>query len=131
MWGLGQLATGAASDRLGRKWLIVGGMWLQAAALSLVAIVDSFTWWAHPAWRARSVGVYRLWRDAGFAIGALVGGITADLYGLRPAVAVVAALTAASGAVVALRMYETHQARPDDHATPRAQHAGNGSEDHR
>ena len=156
VWGLGQLVTGAVSDRVGRKWLIVGGMWLQAAALALVATVDSFTWWAiaavglgagtamvyptllaaigdvaHPAWRARSVGVYRLWRDAGFAVGALVGGITADLYGLRPAVALIAALTAASGAVVALRMYETHQAQPDNQAAPRAQHAGNGSAEHR
>ena len=134
VWGLGQLVTGAASDRLGRKHLIVGGMLLQAAALALVAAADTFAWWAaatvalgvgtamvyptllaaigdvaHPAWRARSVGVYRFWRDAGFAVGALVGGVTADLWGLRPAVALVAALTAASGLLVAVRMPETHQ----------------------
>ena len=133
VWGLGQLITGAASDRVGRKPLIVGGMWLQAAALVLVAIADNFTTWAlsaaalgagtamvyptllaaigdvaHPTWRARSVGVYRMWRDAGFAVGALVGGVAADLYGLRAAVLVVAGLTAVSGTVVAVRTYETH-----------------------
>lgn len=132
VWGLGQLVTGAASDRLGRKWLIAAGMWLQAAALALFAAVSSFWPWAaaavllgagtalvyptllaavgdvaHPAWRARAVGVYRLWRDAGFAVGALLAGVLADAYGLRAAVAVVAALTAASGVVVAVRMYET------------------------
>ncbi len=134
VWGLGQLVTGFASDRLGRKKLIVTGMLLQAGALALVAVVDSFALWgiaavilgagtamvyptllaaigdvAHPAWRARSVGVYRLWRDGGFAVGALLGGVIADLYGLRTAVAVGAALTAASGLIVAARMYETHQ----------------------
>jgi MFS family permease len=65
---------------------------------------------AHPTWRASAVGVYRLWRDAGFAVGALLAGILADLAGLRAAVWVVAALTAASGLVVAVRMYETHPA---------------------
>ena len=137
VWGLGQLVTGAASDRLGRKRLVVAGMLLQAAALALVAVVDSFALWAvaavilgagtalvyptllasigdvaHPAWRARAVGVYRFWRDAGFAVGALLGGVIADLYGLRTAVAVVAAITAASGLLVAVRMYETHQPAP-------------------
>jgi len=63
---------------------------------------------AHPAWRARAVGVYRLWRDGGFAAGALLAGIVADALGVRVAVWVVAALTAASGLVVATRMYETH-----------------------
>ena len=62
---------------------------------------------AHPAWRARAVGVYRLWRDLGFAVGALLAGILADAYGLRAAVWVVAGLTAASGLVVAHRLYET------------------------
>jgi MFS family permease len=63
---------------------------------------------AHPAWRARSVGVYRLWRDAGFAVGALLSGVVADLLSIRAAVWAVAALTAASGLLVAVRMYETH-----------------------
>ena len=132
VWGLGQLATGALSDRWGRKWLIAGGMGLQGLALALVATSTGFTGWAvaavllgagtamvyptllaaigdvaHPAWRARSVGVYRLWRDLGFAVGALLAGLLADAFGLRAAVWVVAALTLASGLVVALRMYET------------------------
>ena len=134
VWGLGQLATGALSDRWGRKPFIVGGMLLQAAALALVAVGDSFAVWAvaavllgagtamvyptllasigdvaHPAWRASSVGIYRLWRDGGFVVGALLAGGLADLYGIRTAVWVVAALTAMSGALAAVRMYETHR----------------------
>jgi MFS family permease len=138
VWGVGQLATGALSDRIGRKWLIAAGMWVQAAALGVVALGTTFGTWAfaavllgagtamvyptllavigdvaHPAWRARSVGVYRLWRDGGFAVGALLSGIIADAYGMAAAVWVVAALTAASGAVVAVRMYETHHRSAD------------------
>ena len=132
VWGLGQLVTGALSDRTGRKPLIVTGMLVQAAALGLVAATDSFAWWAgaavllgagtalvyptllaavgdvaHPAWRARAVGVYRLWRDGGFAVGALLAGLVADAWGIDAAVWTVAALTAASGLLVAVRMYET------------------------
>ncbi|NUT71305.1 MFS transporter [Pseudarthrobacter sp. C4D7] len=128
-WGAAQLVTGAASDRWGRKWLITAGMLVQAVALGITATAHSFGPWlaaavvlgigtalvyptllaaigdvAHPAWRARSVGVYRLWRDAGFAVGALLSGVLADLYGIPAAIAAVAVLTAASGAVVALRM---------------------------
>ena len=62
---------------------------------------------AHPGWRASAVGVYRLWRDLGFALGALLSGVVADLFGIAAAIWVVAALTALSGGVVALRMYET------------------------
>lgn len=133
VWGLGQLVTGALSDRWGRKWLIVAGMLLQAAALALMAGATTFGWWltaasalgagtamvyptllaaigdvAHPSWRARAVGVYRLWRDGGFAVGAVLAGVIADAWDIRTAVWTVAALTAASGVVVALRMYETH-----------------------
>jgi MFS family permease len=133
VWGFGQLLTGWWSDRLGRKHLITAGMLLQAAAIALVALATTFPVWAtaqillgvgtalvyptllavigdvaHPAWRARAVGVYRLWRDGGFAVGALLAGILADAYGLTTAVLTVAALTAASGLLVAIRMYETH-----------------------
>jgi MFS family permease len=133
VWGVGQLLTGALSDRIGRKWLIAAGMWMQAAALGIVAIGTTFSSWAlaaallgagtamvyptllavigdvaHPAWRARSVGVYRLWRDGGFAVGALLAGVLADAYGMLTAIWVVAALTGVSGVVVAVRMYETH-----------------------
>ena len=137
VWGAGQLVTGALSDRIGRKWLIAAGMWVQAAALAVIALGTTFTVWAiaavllgagtamvyptllaaigdvaHPAWRARSVGVYRLWRDGGFAVGALLAGVIADAFGILAAIWVVAALTAASGLVVAVRMYETRPARP-------------------
>ena len=134
VWGLGQLLTGPLSDRLGRKGLITAGMLLQALALAGTAVAGGFLPWAacaillgvgtamvyptllaaisdvaHPSWRATAVGVYRLWRDTGFAVGALLAGLVADLAGLRAAVWVVAALTAASGLVVAGRMYETHR----------------------
>jgi MFS family permease len=133
VWGLGQLVTGALSDRLGRKGLIVGGMLLQAAAIALIAASRGFAPWAgaavllgagtamvyptllavigdvaHPAWRASAVGVYRLWRDAGFAVGALLAGLIADSLGMPAAIWTVAALTGASGLVVLMRMYETH-----------------------
>lgn len=132
VWGFGQLVTGAWSDRVGRKPLIVAGMFLQAFAIATIAMVDSFAAWAgaavllgagtalvyptllaavgdvaHPSWRAASVGIYRLWRDAGFAIGALLTGLIADAAGAPAAIWTVAGLTAVSGAVVALRMHET------------------------
>ncbi|WP_074589573.1 MFS transporter [Arthrobacter cupressi] len=135
MWGVGQLFTGAASDRWGRKWLIVAGMFTQAVGLGITAASHGFGPWlaaavllglgtamvypallaaigdvSHPAWRARSVGVYRLWRDGGFAVGALLSGLLADVYGIPAAIAAVAAVTAASGLLVALRM------RGNDHA---------------
>jgi MFS family permease len=137
VWGAGQLVTGALSDRVGRKPLIVGGMLVQAVALAMVAAGNGFGMWltaavllgagtamvyptllaaigdvAHPEWRARSVGIYRLWRDGGFAVGALLSGIIADAFGIPAAVAVVGLLTAASGALVAVRM------RGTDHRTP-------------
>ncbi len=133
VWGLGQLVTGGLSDRIGRKWLIAGGMGTQAFAIAVIGAGTGFWIWAigamvlgagtamvyptllaaigdvaHPSWRARSVGVYRLWRDGGFAIGALLAGIVADLLGLTAAIYTVAILTAVSGLVVAFRMYETH-----------------------
>jgi MFS family permease len=134
VWGLGQTVTGALSDRWGRKWLIVGGMLTQALGIGMVGGGNGFAVWAvaaifmglgtamvyptllaaigdvaHPTWRARAVGVYRLWRDGGYAIGALIAGITADLLGVRPAIWLVAGITAASGFLVAFRMYETHR----------------------
>ena len=134
VWGIGQTVTGALSDRWGRKSFITAGMLTQAAGIGLVATGTGFMTWviaavlmgagtamvyptllavigdvAHPTWRARAVGVYRLWRDCGYAVGALVAGITADLFGLRVAIWFVAALTAASGLIVAVRMYETRR----------------------
>jgi MFS family permease len=137
VWSVGQLATGALSDRWGRKWLIAVGMVVQAVGIALVAAATSFGIWAtaavlmgagtamvyptllavigdvaHPAWRGRAVGVYRLWRDLGYAVGAIVAGVTADLLGIRPAIWLIAAITAASGLLVAVRMYETHEPTP-------------------
>ncbi len=131
-WGLAQLVTGALSDRTGRKPLIVWGMWVQAAGIGMVTLAQAFAGFvagavllglgtamvyptllaaigdvAHPSWRASAVGVYRLWRDLGYAIGALLAGLTADAFGLHVAMWVIAALTFASGVVSATRMAET------------------------
>ena len=78
---------------------------VEAAVRALLAAVGDV---AHPSWRASSVGVYRTWRDVGFAVGALVAGTIADATSIENAIWVVAALTATSGMVVAFRMYETH-----------------------
>jgi MFS family permease len=135
VWGVGQLFTGALSDRVGRKWLIVGGMWLQAAAIVLIVLSRALGGFAagavllgagtamvyptllaaigdvaHPTWRASAVGVYRFWRDLGYAVGALLAGITADVLGMRAAIWLVAVVTCGSGVVVAVRMRETHPA---------------------
>ena len=131
-WGMMQLFTGAWSDRIGRKRLIVGGMWVQAIGIAITAATTSFTPFAlgslllglgtamvyptllatigdvaHPGWRASAVGVYRLWRDLGYAIGALLAGMVADAFGLAAAMWLVAFITFGSGTIVALRMRET------------------------
>jgi MFS family permease len=130
-WGILQIATGPLSDRWGRKGLIVAGMWIQSAGLFLTAATREFEWWlvgslllglgtamvypsliaavsdaSHPAWRARSLSVYRFWRDLGYAIGALSAGIIADIFGMAWAIGTIATLTFLSGAIVALVMRE-------------------------
>ncbi|GAB3353728.1 MFS transporter [Lysobacter tyrosinilyticus] len=131
-WGITQLFTGAWSDRVGRKWLIAAGMWVQAVGIACIASMATFTGFvvgavllgigtamvyptllaaigdvAHPQWRASAVGVYRLWRDLGYALGALIAGLVADLLGVDVSIWLIAALTFASGLVVAMRMRET------------------------
>jgi len=131
-WGVFQLATGALSDRFGRKWLIASGMWAQAAAIAFVATSRTFSGFAvglfvlglgtamvyptllaavgdvaAPTWRASAVGVYRLWRDLGYAVGALFAGVCADMFGLEGAIWTVAAITFLSGLIAAVRMSET------------------------
>ncbi len=131
VWGLFQVLTGPLSDRWGRKGLIVIGMWVQAVALMMTALTRDFGWWlvaslllglgtamvypsliaavsdaSHPSWRARSLSVYRFWRDLGYAIGALSAGLIADTFGLPWAIGSIAALTFLSGAITALVMRE-------------------------
>ncbi|MFC3325023.1 MFS transporter [Mesorhizobium cantuariense] len=131
-WGILQIVTGPLSDRGGRKGLIVVGMWIQAGGLFLTAATSRFEWWlvgslllglgtamvypsliaavsdaSHPTWRARSLSVYRFWRDLGYAIGALSAGLIADRFGLSWAITSIAALTFLSGAIVAIVMQET------------------------
>jgi MFS family permease len=133
VWGFSQLGTGALSDRVGRKTLIASGMLLQGASIIALVLTEGFVSWAacafllgvgtamvyptllaaigdvaHPSWRASSVGVYRLWRDAGYALGALVAGVLADRFGMAWAISGIGALTLLSGTIVALVMYETH-----------------------
>ncbi len=134
VWGVLQTVTGPLSDRWGRKGLIMAGMWVQASGLFLIAATRSFGWWflasvllglgtamvyptliaavsdaSHPSWRARSLSVYRFWRDLGYAVGALSAGIMADLFGPAMAIAAVGALSIVSGATVAVVMNERRQ----------------------
>ncbi len=136
VWGVSQLLTGALSDQLGHKGLIVTGMWVQAAGIFLILLSEGFRPWAlgavllglgtamvyptllaaigdiaHPEWRASAVGVYRLWRDSGYAVGALLAGAIADLLGLQWAIGAVGVLPLASGVVVATEMTETLSSR--------------------
>jgi MFS family permease len=123
VWGAGQIWTGHWSDRVGRKPLIVTGMLLQSAALTALALFDGALGAAlasavalgagtalvyptliaaisdvvAPVARAPTVGVYRFWRDMGYVAGGLIAGVAADALGFGGAIAVVAALTAASG----------------------------------
>ncbi|MCZ7571998.1 MAG: MFS transporter [Ardenticatenaceae bacterium] len=132
VWGVSQLGTGALSDHLGRKWMIATGLWVQAIGIVGLVVAQRFALWvgaaalmglgtalvyptllaavsdvAHPAWRASAVGVYRLWRDGGYAVGALLSGLLADSLGLPWAIMTIAGVTALSGFVVAAVMYET------------------------
>jgi MFS family permease len=150
-WGALQLATGALSDRWGRRPLIVGGMALQGLALIAIPLVRGEGPWigaalalglgtalvyptllaavgdvAHPTWRASAVGVYRLWRDLGYAVGALLAGVVADLAGISAAILTVAALTLTSAAVAAARLRETAPLR----RTPQPDGSGSGTVDH-
>lgn len=138
-WGILQIATGPLSDRWGRKGLVVAGMWVQAAGLFLTAATREFEFWligslllgvgtamvypsliaavsdaSHPSWRARSLSVYRFWRDLGYAIGALSAGVIADLAGLSWAIGTIAALTFLSGLIAALLM---RGSQPDSRRT--------------
>jgi MFS family permease len=134
MWAAGMIATGHLADRIGRKPPIVAGMLIQAAGLAVITagiaqalaaglagafllgagtalayptLLAAVTDATHPAWRASALGIYRFWRDAGYAIGALIGGITAALAGLDTAVGVAAIVTAASGLIAWALMRET------------------------
>jgi len=132
VWGMGQLATGALSDRWGRKWMIASGMWVQGVGITAFVVGRSFSSWmagatllgigtalvyptllaavsdvAHPDWRASAIGIYRLWRDSGYAVGALTAGLLADAFSMPVAITAIAALTFVSGVVVAGVMYET------------------------
>lgn len=131
-WGVAQLATGALSDQVGRKPLITSGMWVQSVGIGVIAVARNGWGFAtgsvllglgtamvyptllaaigdvaSPAWRASSIGVYRLWRDLGYAVGAILTGITADLLGVSAALWAIAVLTCLSGLIAAWRMTET------------------------
>lgn len=132
VWGISQLFTGALSDRIGRKPLVTGGLWVQSLGIAIFVLgTNSATWLlaaivmglgtgmvyptllaaisdlAHPSWRASALGVYRLWRDSGYAFGAVVGGVLADLFTIQVAVLVIAVLTAIAGVVTFFLLPET------------------------
>lgn len=132
VWSVSQLVTGALSDHWGRKWMIATGMWVQAMGISLFVMGNTFSVWlvgsillgigtalvyptllaavsdiAHPNWRASAVGVYRFWRDAGYAVGALAGGLLADAFGVPVAIGAIGGMTFLSGVIVAAVMRET------------------------
>ena len=132
VWGLLQTVTGPLSDRWGRKGLIVWGMWVQAAGLFITAALVNFGWWligsvllgigtamvyptllaaisdaSHPTWRARSLSIYRFWRDMGYAVGALLAGVIGDAFGFGWAIAAIGLLTFLSGVVTMIFMHET------------------------
>jgi MFS family permease len=132
VWGFSQLVTGQLSDTIGRKPLITGGLFVQSIGIALLVLGTSNLLWyaaviimglgtgmvyptllaavsdlAHPAWRASALGVYRLWRDSGYAFGAVVGGVLSDLFSLQVAVLAIAALTALSSAVTFFLLPET------------------------
>lgn len=134
VWGAGQVITGPLADRLGRKPLIVAGMIIQALGHAVIGVGLASPWLAgmagsillglgtamvypallaavgdaaHPGWRATSFGVYRFWRDMGYAIGALIAGLVAGMFGLVWAVHVAGLLTLASGLVAWAMMAET------------------------
>ena len=134
IWGLLQVATGTLSDRLGRKWLIVGGMCVQAGGVFVTVAGRSFTWWllgsillglgtamvypaliavvsdnSPPSWRARSLSICRFWRDLGYAVGGLSAGIIADTLGLSIVIGSAGVLTFLSGAIAAVSMQEKRQ----------------------
>jgi MFS family permease len=138
-WGLVQLVTGALSDRWGRRQLIVWGMLLQGAALFAIALTRGLGPWlaasiglgvgtamvyptllavvgdvARPAWRGTAVGVYRCWRDLGYAVGAVTAGVLADRLGMSAAIAAVAALTIAAGLAALVRLPETRPTEKGD-----------------
>jgi MFS family permease len=133
VWGGSQLWTGPLSDTVGRKWLIVIGMWICAVGVATTLFVDGVTAWtmtaamtglgmallyptliaavgdiSHPSWRGSSLGVYRFWRDAGYGIGALLLGVIADRFGaLEAGFWLTAVAIGLSGLWVALAMDET------------------------
>jgi MFS family permease len=145
VWGMLQLLTGPLSDRVGRKSLIAWGMIVQAGGIWLTVLVPDYGSWllgaalqglgtamvyptllaaitdhAHPTWRASSLGVYRFWRDLGYAVGALLSGLVADAIGLEAAIHMVAALTLISGVTVLLVMAGP---RPAALTTTKGEHA--------
>lgn len=139
VWGLAQIGTGALSDRTGRAPLIATGMMIQAMALAIFATATGMVWWSFaavvlglgtaavyptliaqvsdvvsPRDRASAIGAYRLWRDLGYVAGGLLAGILADMAGYRASIAVVAALTAASGVVTAVYLPRRHKRETED-----------------
>lgn len=129
VWGLGQLFTGGLADRLDKKRMLFSGMFVQGIAIMLLVLAGTFSQfvllgivlgigtavvyptflaaiadYTHPRQRAQSIGVFRLWRDLGYAAGALVSGLVADSFGIYPAILLIGGLTVLSALIIAIRM---------------------------
>ncbi|OJJ23130.1 MFS transporter [marine bacterium AO1-C] len=129
VWGIGQLFTGKMADRYPKKQMLFVGMLLQAVALLLFYWANTFTYYAflaavlgwgtamvyptflaavaentHPADRAKSIGIFRLWRDLGYAIGAILTGIVADILNIEASIVLIGGLTLVSALVIKVRM---------------------------
>ncbi len=131
VWGFGQLFTGKLADHFSKKWMLFGGMLAQGLSLLAMLWANTFSDFvllsvllgmgtalvyptflagiadnAHPQQRAESIGVFRLWRDLGYAVGALLTGLLADAFGIPASIGVIGGLTIVSALVIALRMRE-------------------------
>lgn len=129
VWGIGQLITGTLADKYNKKWLLFFGMLTQSFAIALFVFADSISFFVtasillgagtalvyptflaaiseftHPEQRAKCIGVFRLWRDLGYAVGAILTGVLADFFGLNSAIIVIGILTFISAIIIAIRM---------------------------
>jgi MFS family permease len=134
VWGLGQLFTGKMADLFSKKKMLFWGMLLQGLAILLIPLISDFYLFAgimavlglgtalvyptflaaiaeatSPIQRAESIGTFRLWRDLGYAFGAVISGITADLFGVNYAILLIGVITVISSIIIQVRMPEKNQ----------------------
>ena len=139
IWGVLQLYTGKLADDIGRRPPVVTGMFIAGIGVLATVVVNGYWFWlitagitgvgmallypnlitvvgdaAHPSWRATGLGVYRMWRDAGYGFGAIIIGLTADLVSMEAAFYLVAIAMFVSGGITLVWMRETHPEQDTD-----------------